>query len=534
VPTLAGALRLLGLARGVATLPGHERLAAHPLPLTLHILGATGFAVLGALQFSPGLRRRSPAWHRAAGRALAPLGVVGALSGMWLTLRLPPAEYAGPALAALRLVAGSAMAAFLVTGLLALRRRDFAAHGAWMTRAYALGTAAGTQVFTLLPSMVEAWRSEASHALMMGAGWALNAAVAEWVLRRRGTARAGHPGSGGAAPGRGPESMQALLYERYGGPERLRLARVPRPRPLAGQVLVRVHAASLNAMDSRLLRADPFLVRLHNGLLRPRRPFLGADVAGVVETVGPGVSRFAPGDAVFGEAFFADGLGTFAEYACVREGALVPKPPGLGFVEAAAVPLASVTALQAVRERAKVRPGQSVLVQGAGGGVGLFLVQLARVYGAEVTAVCGPGSVGLVRSLGAARVLDYTREGAGDGRRYDAIFGVNGFRPLADYRERLAPGGTYVMVGGTNRQLFEALLLGRARFGPECRRLEVLTLDERLRARDLEEVRGLLVDGRLRVVVDRVFPLARAADAFRYVGGGHLRGKVVLGVREAA
>jgi len=522
VPTLGGAVRLIGLARNDVTLADHARFASAPVAATLHIVGATLFAFLGALQFAPRLRRRYPRFHRAAGWALAPLGVVGALAGMWMTLSLPPAADDGPALTAMRLVAGAAWAAFIALGVLAIGRRDFAAHGAWMTRAYGLGISAGTQAFTLVPSMLsESFQNEAGRAVMMGAGWVINALVAEWVIRRR-AAR--------TRPGAGP-SMQAVLHDRYGGPELLRVGRVPRPVPAPGQVLIRVHAASINAMDYRIMRADPFLVRLQNGLLRPKRPILGADVAGVVEAVGPGVTTFAIGDEVFGEAFFTDGLGAFAEYVCVRKEAILEKPASLGFIEAAALPLAGVTALQAVRDRAKLCAGQSVLIQGAGGGVGCFLVQIAKAYGAKVTAVCGPRSVELLRSLGADRVIDYTEEDfATEDGRYDAIFGVNGYRPLTLYRSLLMPGGVYVMVGGASRQILEALLLGKLRFSWSGRRMEILSVDELVRDKDLEEIRDLVDSGRLRVTVDRVFPLARAAEAIRHVEGGHVRGKAILEV----
>ncbi|NUP10686.1 MAG: DUF2306 domain-containing protein [Polyangiaceae bacterium] len=525
IPTLAGIGRLAGLARGVATMEGHARFAADPLPAVLHIVGATTFCVIGALQFSPGLRRNRPRWHRRAGWVLASSGIVAALSGMWMAIVYPAAAVDGPLLRGMRLFVGAAMVAFIFLGVLALRRRDFHAHGRWLTRSYALGIAAGTQALVLIPQALLLDRSETEHgyALSMGAGWIVNVVVAELALRRRRQ----------RAPLETTSLMRAVVHDRYGGPEVLRIEHVPRPKPAAGQVLVFVQAASVNARDYRLLRANPFLVRLYNGLFRPRRSMLGADVAGIVVEIGAGITRLAIGDEIFGEALFADRQGTFAEYVCIREQAIAEKPQSISFIEAAAVPLAGITALQAVRDRAKVRPGQSVLVQGAGGGVGMFLVQIAKAYGAHVTAVCGPGSVELVRSLGADRVLDYTRDDLlFIDQRYDAIFGVNGFRPLGYYRERLMPTGTYVMVGGTNRQLFEALLFGKARFAAGERKIEVLTIDESLRAKDLEEIRGLLVDGRLRVVVDRAFSLEAAAEAFRYAEGGHVRGKVVLTVGE--
>jgi NADPH:quinone reductase-like Zn-dependent oxidoreductase len=530
VPTLGGAIRLIGLARNDVTLPDHARFASAPVAASLHIVGATLFAFLGALQFAPRFRRRSPGWHRAAGWALAPLGVMGALAGIWLTLFLPPAAHDGPALTAIRLVAGSAWAAFIALGVLAIFRRDYAAHGTWMTRAYGLGLAGGTQVFTLMPWMLsESLQNEAGRAAMMGAGWVINAIVAEFVIRRR--AQASRWGLRPQTPASDGPSMQAVLHDRYGGPELLRVGRASRPVPAPGQVLIRVHAASINAMDYRIMRADPFLVRLQNGFMRPKRPILGADLAGVIEAVGPGVTTFAIGDEVFGQAFFADGLGAFAEYVCVRKEAIIKKPASLGFIEAAALPLAGVTALQAVRDRAKLCTGQSVLIQGAGGGVGCFLVQIAKAYGAKVTAVCGPRSVELVRSLGADRVIDYTEEDfAKEPLRYDVVFGVNGYRPLALYRSLLVPGGVYVMVGGAGRQILEALLFGKLQFLWSGRRMEVLTVDELVRDKDLEEIRELLGSGGLSVTVDRVFPLARAAEAIRYVEGGHVRGKAILEV----
>jgi NADPH:quinone reductase-like Zn-dependent oxidoreductase len=321
--------------------------------------------------------------------------------------------------------------------------------------------------------------------------------------------------------------MRAFVYDRYGGPEELRLAELPRPLPGPGQVRVRVLMTSLNSADVRLLRADPFLARLDNGLLRPKkRRVLGADVCGVVEEVGPGVTRFRRGDEVFGETM---AMGAFAEELCLPEGELAARPPGVSVERCAAAPLAGVTALQAVRERARVKPGDSVLVMGAGGGVGTMLVQIAKAYGARVTALCGPRSLELVRSLGADVVLDRTQ--ADPAGEHDAVFGVNGHRPLGTYLRWLKPGGAYVMIGGTSRQLFGALLLGKLRFLGSGRRVEVLTLDERLRAKDLAELGALLASGRLRPVIDRILPLDELPAAIRLAEAGHLAGKVVLDAR---
>lgn len=325
--------------------------------------------------------------------------------------------------------------------------------------------------------------------------------------------------------------MRAVVYRRYGGPEVLELAEVDQPQPRAGEVLVRVCAASINAADYRMLRADPFLVRLSNGLFTPTKQILGADIAGVVEAVGPGVQAFVPGQAVFGDTF-QDGLGGFAEFVRVREGAVVAMPEGVSFEEAAALPLCGMTALQAVRDRAALRPGHVVAIQGAGGGVGTALVQLAKAYGATVTAVCGASSAALVRSLGADRVVDYAQEDFTAGaERYDVVFGVNGYHSLAAYRRCLKPGGLYLMIGGSTAQLFEALLLGRWRFLFSGKRGQALTLDGARRPADLRELRDLLISRKLKPVIDRVFPLDQAPDAFRYVEGHHVRGKVVLSVQ---
>lgn len=326
--------------------------------------------------------------------------------------------------------------------------------------------------------------------------------------------------------------MKAIVYERYGGPEVLHLGERERPTPGEGEVLVRVRAASINAADYRLMRANPFLVRFANGLFSPKKRRLGADVAGVVEQIGPKVTRLGVGDEVFGHTFH-DGGGGFGEYVCVRESALACKPEGLDFEQSAAVVLAGLTALQAVRERARVRPGQSLLIQGAGGGVGTLLVQVAKAYGAHVTAVCGPGSVELVASLGADRVIDYTRQDfTREDVRYDAIFGVNGHHPLAAYRDSLKPGGTYVMVGGNDRQLFEAMLLGPLRFTGSGRNIELLTLDADRHPEDLEELRELIAAEELRPIIDRVLPFTEVVEGMRYVEKGHVRGKVVLQVAE--
>ncbi len=323
--------------------------------------------------------------------------------------------------------------------------------------------------------------------------------------------------------------MKAYVYTRYGGPEELALREVAKPVAGPGQVLVKVHAVGLNAADWRMLRADPFLVRFYSGLFRPtRHTILGTDVAGSVEAAGPGVSRVAPGDEVYGD-LLGSGLGGLAEYAVAPERAVVPKPARLTLEEAAAVPLAGLTALVGLRDRAGLRPGQRVLVHGASGGVGTYAVQIAKALGAVVTAVCSAGKVELARSLGADEVIDYTREDfAAGGRRWDVIFAANGARSILDYRRALAPRGVYLMVGGAPRQLRQALLWGPLLSSRRGRRLGPLTFESR--PEDLEALRELIDSGRVRPVIDRRYPFAETPEAFRYLEAGHAAGKVIVRV----
>ncbi|WP_147372994.1 NAD(P)-dependent alcohol dehydrogenase, partial [Calidithermus terrae] len=242
--------------------------------------------------------------------------------------------------------------------------------------------------------------------------------------------------------------MKAMVYTRYGSPDVLELKEVPKPVPKAGEVLVRVHATALNAADWRLLTGTPRLLRLMFGLFRPKHPVLGADVAGRVEAVGKDVKGFKPGDEVFGD-LSGSGLGGLAEYVCAKEQALALKPPRLAFEEAAAVPMAAVTALQGLRDAGGIRPGQEVLINGASGGVGTFAVQIAKALGARVTAVCSSQKVDLARSLGADHVVDYAKEDfTKSGRSYDLILDVAAYRPFSEYRPALGPQGVYALVGG--------------------------------------------------------------------------------------
>lgn len=319
--------------------------------------------------------------------------------------------------------------------------------------------------------------------------------------------------------------MKAIIYTQYGSPDVLQLKDVDKPTPKDNEVLVKIHAASVNAYDWHLMTADIFLVRLAMGLFKPKHPILGADVAGRVEAVGAGVTAFQPGDEVFGD-LSRSGNGGFAEYVCAREDSLVLKPTNLSFEQAAAVPMAAMTALQGLRDLGGLQAGQQVVINGASGGVGTFAVQIARVLGAEVTAVCSTTKMEMVRSLGADHVIDYTKEDfTKSGRQYDLIYAANGYHPILDYRRALKPGGTYVMAGGHVNQMFEALLLG-ALVSRGGTKMAVLTAKPN--KQDLAYLGELLQAGKVVPVMDKCYPLHQAAEAMRQLGAGHARGKIVV------
>ena len=320
--------------------------------------------------------------------------------------------------------------------------------------------------------------------------------------------------------------MKAIVRDVYGPPEVLRLEDVPRPAVGDDAVLVRVEAASANAGDWHLLRGTPLPMRLATGLRTPRYRILGTDIAGRVEAVGRAVTQCRPGDEVFGELSRC-GFGGYAEFAVAPQTALALKPPALSFAEAAAVPTAGSTALQGLR-RGRVAPGTRVMIHGASGGVGTFAVQIAKALGAEVTAVCNTRHLEAVRSIGADRVLDYTKDDfVALGPQFDVILAANGDRSIWDYRRALRTDGTYVMTGGSNRQLTEALLLGpvlsagRQRFG------NVLV---RPTQADLLFLKGLCDAGQIRPVIDRSYPMREVPAAIDYVETGRARGKVVITV----
>ncbi len=323
-----------------------------------------------------------------------------------------------------------------------------------------------------------------------------------------------------------------MVYHNYGPPEVLHMAEVAKPTPKDDEVLIKIHAVALNAADAHLLTADIFLVRFMGmGVFKPKNAVLGADVAGVIEAVGRSVTTLKPGDAVFGD-LASYGWGGLAEYTCAPATALAPLPTNLTFEEAAAVPLAGMTALQALR-KGDCQPGQQVLINGASGGVGTFLVQIAKALGAEVTAVCSTRNVDQARALGADHVIDYTKaDFSRSGQQYDLILAANGNRRLADYRRALRPNGKYVMVGGTWAQMRQALTQGWL-VGLTSQQ-KVLSFTAKANQQDLHALKELIEAGKLKPVIDRCYPLAETAAAMRYLLEGHARGKVVISVNGAA
>ena len=306
--------------------------------------------------------------------------------------------------------------------------------------------------------------------------------------------------------------MKAIVYTQNGSTEALQLREVARPEPRGDKVLVRVAAASVNILD----------------LLKRINKVPGADIAGRVEAVGAAATQFQPGDEVFGVP--AGFVGGFAEFVCVPEGRLARKPANLSFEAAAGVPLTSMTALQGLRDKGKIRPGHKVLVNGASGGVGTYAVQIAKSFGAEVTAVCSARNLAMARAIGADHVIDYRQEDfTQNGRRYDLIIGVNGYHPILDYRRALTPRGRYVTIGGSKTQVLQGILLGPALSLVGRKRMGFMGI-ARPNQKDLLTVKELVEAGKVAPVIDRIYLLARAAEAMGYLADGHAQGKVVITV----
>ncbi len=311
------------------------------------------------------------------------------------------------------------------------------------------------------------------------------------------------------------EKMKAVVYNKKGLPDKLIYRDVEKPRPNDNEVLIKILAVSANAADYRSMRM---------GII-PKRRIFGADIAGRVESVGKNIRQFKPGDEVIGDLSDC-GFGGFAEYAVAPEKALIPKPVKMLFEEAAVLPMAAITALQALRDKGNIQKGQKVLIVGSGGGVGTFAVQLAKYFGAVVTAVCSTKNVEQTNSLGADYVIDYSKEDFTKSNMcYDLILAVNGNRPLSAYKRILNPNGIYVMVGGALLQIFKSILFGwLMSFGSKKMR----SLAAKSNQKDLEFIVKLVEDGKIKPVIDRRYSFDKTVDAMRYLGEGHARGKVVI------
>jgi NADPH:quinone reductase-like Zn-dependent oxidoreductase len=320
--------------------------------------------------------------------------------------------------------------------------------------------------------------------------------------------------------------MKAIVAHKYGSPQVLEFEDVEKPTPKDDEVLVRIHAASLNAYDWRLIRGKPFFVRFVFGFFKPKHKIPGADVSGMIEDVGKNVKGLKKGDEVYGDISEC-GNGAFAEYTCVRENALALKPTNLNYEEAAAVPFAAITALQGLRDYGQVQAGQKVAINGASGGVGSFAVQIAKSYGAEVTAVCSAANAALMQSLGADHVIDYAQEDfTKSGKLYDLIFAVNGYHPIADYKHALSANGNYIMAGGSNAQMFQAMTLGPSKSKTGGKKMGGFTMKPK--NEDLVFMRELIESGKVMPAIDRRYPLSDTAAAISYLEKGHAKGKVVI------
>jgi len=319
--------------------------------------------------------------------------------------------------------------------------------------------------------------------------------------------------------------LKAIVQYRYGSPDVLELREIDKPVVDDDGVLVKVRAAAVNPLDWHLSRGKPFLVRMVEGLRRPKNPIRGVDLAGIVEAVGRNVTQFRPGDEVFGMR-----SGAFAEYVCGKERHFAPKPARITFEQAAAVPVAAETALQGLRDKGQIRSGQKVLINGASGGIGTFAVQIAKAFGAEVTGVCSTRNVELVRSLGADHVVDYTKEDfTRKGQRYDLILDNAGNRSRSDGRRALTPNGTIVLAGQSGRETPSVLPLLTAGLVSRFRRgQKLVSFISNHRKEDLMFLKELMEAGKISPVIDRTYSLREVPEAIRYVGTGHARAKVVI------
>ena len=333
----------------------------------------------------------------------------------------------------------------------------------------------------------------------------------------------------------GEPHMKAVVYTNYGSPDVLEIRDIKKPVPNDDQVLIKVRAASINPLDWHFMEGTPYIMRaIGVGLRKPKDPRLGVDYAGTVEAVGKNVTQFKPGDEVLGGK-----SGAFAEYVCARaDRAIVLKPANITFEQAASVPIAAITALQGLRDKGKIQPGQKVLINGASGGVGTFAVQIAKSFGADVTGVCSTRNLDMVRSLGADHVIDYTKEDfTKNGQRYDLILDNVGTQPLSAFRRVLNPNGILVMIGGGGPN-------DGGLIGPLGRPVKALLLSPfisqkmgmlmaELNKKDLTILGDLMQSGKVTPVIDRTYPLSQIAEAIRYLEQGHARGKVIITMAQA-
>src|SRR6266699_1723308 len=322
----------------------------------------------------------------------------------------------------------------------------------------------------------------------------------------------------------GEPHMKAVVYTNYGSPDVLEIRDIKKPVPNDDQVLIKVRAASLNPLDWHFMEGTPYIMRaLGAGLRKPKDPRLGVDLAGEVEAVGKNVTQFKPGDEVFGTGHGA----AFAEYVCAGKTKLVLKPANLTFEQAAAVPVAGLTALQGLRDKGKVQPGQKVLINGASGGVGTFAVQIAKSFGAEVTGVCSTRNIDIARSLGADHVIDYTREDFTQSRtRFDTILDLAGSRPLSDCVRLLAPDGLYVSSVGRLGWVLKVAVASLSARG----RGKIVSLTAHQTQQDLAVLKEMLESGKVKPVIDRQYTLAEVPEALQYLGQGHAQGRIVITV----
>jgi NADPH:quinone reductase-like Zn-dependent oxidoreductase len=325
--------------------------------------------------------------------------------------------------------------------------------------------------------------------------------------------------------------MKSIVYTKYGSPNVLKLKDVARPDPLDDEVLVEIHAASVNAYDWHFLVADVFLIRLMSGgLLKPKKTTLGADIAGRVIAVGKDIQKFQAGDDVFGIA--KGGSGGFAEYVSANEKSLALKPANVTFEEAAAAPMAALTALQGLRDIGQIKAGQKVLIHGASGGVGTFAIQIAKAYETNVTAVCSSRNVEIAHSIGADQVIDYTVEDfTKNGELYDLILVANGNRSIFEYKRSLKPNGVCVLAGGGSNSIPQLVAgLFMEWWISKTENKKISSFLAKINQKDLSTIKEFLETGKVKPVIDRTYPLRETAEALRYLGEGHAQGKIIVTV----